>query len=77
MVKKILTKSPAKSLAKAKDAKAKKFKNPLDPYFKGKDAPGFLVLDGGIGSELQFFRGVKLYDNDSKMWASNAIMSAP
>jgi homocysteine S-methyltransferase len=43
---------------------------------KGKQAPGYVVLDGGIGSELQFFRGVNLYSG-SGLWDADAIISAP
>ena len=56
---------------------AKKFVNPLDPYLKGKNAPGYVVLDGGIGSELQFFKNVNLFAVKSDLWDANAIMSAP
>ena len=76
MVKKIIKQDTPKKVNTTK-AKAKKFVNPLDPYLKGKNAPGFVVLDGGIGSELQFFRDVDLFAVKSDLWDANAIISAP
>ena len=35
------------------------------------------MLDGGIGSELQFFRDVDLFAVKSDLWDANAIISAP
>ena len=76
MVKQIKSTDATKSKKPAKVA-AKKFVNPLDPYLKGKKAPGYVVLDGGIGSELQFFRDVNLFAVKSDLWDANAIISAP
>jgi len=76
MVKQIKSTDATKSKKSAKVA-AKKFVNPLDPYLKGKKAPGYVVLDGGIGSELQFFRDVNLFAVKSDLWDANAIISAP